>query len=216
MDSGNKQPDLFEDAPVWWEGLTYREQLFVEYYCGDRECFLNAAASYVKAFGKKNKELSESSIKSNPSRIMRNSKIKTAINKLLRARQNEEDRLSEFQVLRLLKTLSFYNPADILDKNGNITKELGELGELALCVQEIKRNSRGDRVYKLYDRTRALEMLSRYLDLIRPAEGTLVVNPYMYLSEKDTAEMRADYERAAAARLPVQDAEFEVIPREEA
>lgn len=192
----NSQQDLYKDAPIWDEGLTGRRRLFVEYYCGDKSCFLNAVKSYSKAYNRPDKELSETSIQSNSSRLLRDPKIKDAIARLLRSMQNEEDQLSEYQTLRLLKTLTFYNPADIIDRNGGlkITNDLTELGENALCVTGIKRGRDGSMEIKLYDRTKALAMLSEYLDIIRPAAGSVFVNPNMYLAAKDLEELRREEE----------------------
>jgi len=200
------QRDLFIEAPVWWEGLTGRRRLFVEYYCADRTCFLNAAAAFIKAYSRSGKELAESSIQSNAARLMRDPKIREAVGKLLRSRQNEEDRLSEFHVLNLLKTLAFYNPKDIVDKYGGLAKSLEELGDLALCVTGIKTGKNGREV-KLYDRTKALAMLCEYLKLIRPAEGGVIVNPVVCLTDKDIDGMRG---AEADGGAPAEDAEYEV------
>jgi hypothetical protein len=70
-----KEQDLFPDAPIWWEGLTGKRRLFVEYYCLDKQCFLNARASYSKAFNK-NKTRSDESIATNAARLCKEPKIK--------------------------------------------------------------------------------------------------------------------------------------------
>ena len=206
-----RQQDLFKDAPIWYEGLTGRRRLFVEYYCSDKECFLNATAAYCKAFGN-NKALAGSSIQSNASRMMRDTKIKDAINRLLRSRQNEEDQITEYKVLDLLKTLSFYNPKDIIDEYGNIKKNLEELGALALCVTGVKR-SRHSKEIKLFDRTKSLSMLCNYLDITRSAEGTTIINPVVCLTDKDVEILREEEEAAAAN---AQDAEYEVMEEDHA
>ena len=206
MRPDGKQQDLFVEAPVWHEGLTGRRRLFVEYYCTSRECFLNATAAYIKAFGN-NKQLSDSSVQSNSSRLMSDPKIREAVAKLLRARQNDEDRISEFQVLEILKTLSLYNPADIVDEYGNLKGKLEELGPLALCVTGIKRGSKGKEI-KLFDRTKSLALLCDYLGIARTAEGSTVVNPVVYLSDKDTESLRGD---EAAEATSAEDAQYEVV-----
>ena len=202
QDTG-QQLDLFKEAPVWWEGLTGPRRLFVECYCTDRDCFLNAASSYKKAFGGKRKELSESSIQSNSSRLMGEPKIKKAISKLLRAQQNEKDLISEFEVLDLLKKLAFYDPADIIDKYGNlkIKENLEELGMNSFCITGIKTNKGGKEV-KLFDRMKALEILSRYLDLVRPAESNIVINPIVKINSKDN-EIIPDTQDTPCDETPV-------------
>ena len=210
------QQDLFKEAPVWWDGLTGRRKLFVEYYCTDKTCFLNATAAFIKAYSNSGKELTSASIQSNSARLMREPKIKEAIAKLLRAQQNDEDQLNEFKILQLLKTLAFYNPADIIDKYGCLKKEMTELGDLAMCITGVEKNRDGSRKYKLFDRTKAMELLSRYLDIIRPAEGTLIVNPYIRITDKDVTELQKNEGNAAQQNsiedAEIEDAEFEVVP----
>ncbi|MDR0709163.1 MAG: terminase small subunit [Spirochaetaceae bacterium] len=205
------QQDLFVDAPIWDEGLTGRQRRFVEYYCGDRDCFLNAVKAFEKAYRRPGREPAETSIQSNAARLMRNPRIQDAITRLLRSMQNGEDRLSEYRVLRLLGTLAFYNPADIVDRHGNLNvkADLHELGDLAYCIAGIKKNKDGGKEIKLFDRTRALDMLSRYLDIIRPAESNIIINPNMYLTPKNVEEIRE--EEAACAPREAEDAEYEVL-----
>ena len=212
----DSQQDLFVTAPVWWEGLTRRRRLFVECYCTDRTCFLNASASFIKAYSKTGKDLADPTVMSNASRLLRDPKVQGAIAKLLRARQNAEDELNEFRMLEYLKTLAFYNPADIIDNYGNfkIKKDLSELGNLAVCVAGIKQTRNGKEI-KLYDRTKAMDLLGRYLDIIRPADSGGIINPVMYMATKDEAALRAEAKQAMqdmqAAMDRADDAEYQVI-----
>jgi len=206
-----RQQDLFpKEAPMWHTGLTGRRRRFVEYYCTSKECFLNATAAYVKAYGSGVKELSESSIQSNSSRMMRDPKIKDAIARLLRSHQNEEDQITEYQLLDILKTLSFYNPADIIDEYGNIKGTLKELGPLAYCIVGIKRG-RHSKEIKLFDRTKAIDVLCQYLKITRPEDGATVINPVVMLTEKDFEVKRGEESSNTANTAAAQDAEFEVM-----
>ena len=206
-----KQQDLFKDAPIWYEGLTGRRRHFVEYYCTDKKCFLNATAAYIKAYSRDEKQLSDSSIQSNSSRMMRDPKIKDAIARLLRSHQNEEDQITEYQVLDLLKKLSFFNPKDIVDKYGNLKGNLEELGELALCVTGIKR-SKNSKEIKLFDRTKSLAMLCDYLDITRPPEGNTIINPVVYLPDKDVDALREEETPEEEPMIETaEDAEYEVL-----
>jgi len=207
MHGNNGQQDLFPEAPVWWEGLTGRRRLFVEYYCTDRTCFLNATAAFIKAYSKPGKELTDSSIQSNASRMLREPKVQQAINKLLRARQNNEDQLNEFKMLDILKTLAFYNPRDIIDNYGALKKPIEDMGDLAYCIADIKRNRHGSEI-KLYDRTKAMDILGRYLDIIRPPEGVVNVNPNIFLADKELEQMHSAEKAASPA---AEDAEYEVM-----
>lgn len=211
MPQASEQKDLFVKAPVWWEGLKNKQKLFVEYYCTDKTCFLNATNAYIKAYGQGGKELAPSSIQSNASRLARDPAIKLAIAKLLRANQNEEDQISEYKLLDYLKTLAFYNPSDIINQFGQIkVDDLSKLGDLTICIQSIKQTKYGYEV-KFYDRTKALELLGRYLDIIRPEEGTTVISPVVYVAKKDYEEIQEH----AAAHETAEDADFEVMNAEE-
>jgi phage terminase small subunit len=182
------QQDLFIDAPLWDEGLTGRQRRFVEAYCTERSCFLNATGAFIKAYSRKGEAPPESSVQSNSARMMRNPKIKDAIQRLLRSKQNEDDKITEYEVLKLLHTLTFYNPADIVDRYGTIKVDtLEELGDLALCVTGIKTGKSG-REIKLYDRTKALSILAEYLKLIRPQESQGIVMPVILLTKKELEE----------------------------
>jgi phage terminase small subunit len=210
MPSHFLQQDLFIEAPVWNEGLTGRRRFFVEYYCTDQSCFLNATAAYVKAYSRPGKELTDASIQSNASRLMRDPVVREAVNKLLRARQNREDDLNEYRMLKMLMTLAFYDPGDIIDKYGNLTKDLAELGDLSVCVAGIKQTRNGKEI-KLYDRTKAVEMLARYLEIIRPAEGANIINPNVYLTAKEVEMMQAEESPEAPGPRQAEDAEYEVV-----
>jgi len=198
-----RQQDLFNKQPVWWEGLTGKRKLFVEYYCTDKTCFCKATAAYIKAYGNNN----ESSIQSNSSRLMRDPVVKKAINLLLRSRQNEEDEITEYQILDVLKMLTFYNPADIVDRDGNLIKNLEELGDLSLCVTGIKKGRHGKEI-KLFDRTKALSLLCNYLNITRPEERATIINPVVLLTEKEVETLR---EEETPASSEAQDAEYEVM-----
>jgi phage terminase small subunit len=191
-----REQDLFLDAPLWDEGLTGRQRRFVEAYCTDKQCFLNAAAAFEKAYAAGKNTPARSSLKSNPARLMRNPKIKDAIARLLRSKQNEEDVIAEYQVLKLLNLLTFYNPAEIIDQYGGLRKSPEDLGDLALCIAGIK-TGKDSREVKLFDRTKALSMLAEYLKLIRPQEGRGPAMPIVILSRKEYEE--AEYELMEAA-----------------
>lgn len=96
---------------------------------------------------------------------------------------NKKDVL-EYRIIDIYITRAFYNPADIIDKDGFlITDDLKSLGPLACCVEGIETEIKGVRIIKdkdgnekevklikkkvkLCDREKALEMLSRYMQLI--------------------------------------------------
>jgi len=208
QDTGQK--DLFVKEPIWWEGLKNRQKLFVEYFCLDRTCFLNATAAYIKAYGSGKKELAASSIQSNASRLMRDNLIKLAIAKLLRARQNDEDRISEYKLLDYLNTLAYYSPKDIVNKYGNLkSDDLSELGDLAICITGIKKTKNGTEV-KLYDRNKAIDILAQYHNISRAPEGTTIINPVVCLTDKDIDALQKSEINSSA----VQEVDYEVMNEE--
>jgi hypothetical protein len=138
--------------------------------------------------------------------LARDPLIKDAVARLLRSRQNEEDQITEYRLLDLLKTLTFYNPKDIIDEYGNLKGSLDELGALALCVAGIKKG-RSSKEIKLFDRTKSLAVLCDYLSITRPDEGATIINPVVCLTEKDMEALR-DEEGSIFAGAAA-DAEFE-------
>lgn len=73
-------------------------------------------------------------------------------------------------VIKAYTILAFYNPDDIIDADGFLkVNDLGELGELAICIKGIKTkyNRNGDEMkeIELYDRTKALDKLAQYVEL---------------------------------------------------
>lgn len=186
----NPQQDLFIEAPIWYENLTRKQKLFVEAYCTDRTCFLNATAAYIKVYGV-GKEITNEIASPNAARLLRNPLVKDAVGRLLKARQAEEDRLSEYQVLNVIKTLTTYNPADIIDVKGKLKcKDLSELGPLAMCISGIKQTKSGLEI-KLYDRTKTAALLAQYLDLIRPMEIASAVTPMVGVTPKEVMEVES-------------------------
>jgi hypothetical protein len=203
-----RQQDLFpKEAPMWHTGLTGRRRMFVEYYCKDKGCLFNATAAYIKAYGSV-KQLSDSSIQSNSSRMMRDPKIKDAIARLLRSCQNEKDQITEYKLLDILETLSTYKTSDIIDDSGNLKKSLEEMGPLSICVAGIKRTRGGGKEIKLYDRTKGIALLCNYLRMTRPEEGATVINPVVMLTEKDFEVTRGDEKTKETPEA--QDADYEL------
>ena len=216
----NGQQSLLPEV-LWDEGLNSRQRQFVINFCTDKTCFLNATAAYVKTFTRSGKELANSSIQSNASRMMRNDKIKTAINTLLRVKQDDEDRIDEYRLLHYIKTLAYYNPADIINKYGELlTKNedgkegsLHELGDLAICIEGIKKGKYGKEI-KLKDRYKALEMLANYLGVVRTPESNTIINPVVLISKKDIEALRMK-EAPEESTAQEADADFEYVNNEE-
>ena len=176
-----------EDTSAWDEGLSGRRRLFVLFYCTEDECFLNGTRAYLKAY--KNCQ-SENAAAVNAGKLLRNAKVKQAIKKLLRLARDEDDEAAVYKMLKTFERLSFYNPADIIDANGALlVKDLKDLGELALCVEQIEtRVSKAGRytVVKLANRHKAMEAFSKYLNIIRPEVDMQALMPVVMLTGKDS------------------------------
>ena len=176
-----------DDKTAWDEGLSGRRLLFVLFYCTEDECFLNGTRAYLKAYT--NCE-SENAAAVNAAKMLRNAKVKQAIKKLLRLARDEDDEQAVYRMLKTFERLSFYNPSDIIDASGALlVKDLKDLGELALCVEQIEtRVSKAGRytVVKLANRHKAMEAFSKYLNIIRPEVDMQAVMPVVMLTGKDS------------------------------
>lgn len=176
-----------DDKTAWDEGLSGRRRLFVLFYCTEDECFLNGTRAYLKAYT--NCE-SENAAAVNAAKMLRNAKVKQAIKKLLRLARDEDDEQAVYRMLKTFERLSFYNPSDIIDASGALlVKDLKDLGELALCVEQIEtRVSKAGRytVVKLANRHKAMEAFSKYLNIIRPEVDMQAVMPVVMLTGKDS------------------------------
>jgi hypothetical protein len=192
------QEDSFE-LTAWDADLKGRRRLFVLYYCTEGDCFMKPIPAYQKAYAKTRNGVVEvpcyETAKNRSSALMQNPEVRRAVSKLLRKAQDEIDEETTYQVLRLYKELALYNPADIIDTNGNLkVTDLSELGDLAKCVEGIitKVNAKGykTREIKLADRFKALDGLAKYLELIKPDGGTTINAPVLIMTAKELeAEM---------------------------
>jgi hypothetical protein len=92
-------------------------------------------------------------------------------------KQLEEDKaILSAKVIQKMTVRAFYDPADIIDKSGNLKHSMEELSEMGLsyAIDGIERTitNKGDETIKvkLADRQAALEFLGKYLKLIQ--QGT--------------------------------------------
>ncbi len=67
--------------------------------------------------------------------------------------------------------MAFYDPNEIIDKNGLLKTDLSKLGNLSKCIKgiETKYNSNGDKqvIVRLADREQALDKLAQYMSLLK-------------------------------------------------
>ena len=164
--------ELEEEKP-WDSELKPKERLFLLELTTSEENFLKAGPAYREVYVKKDKEtkelvyLDEDSANSSASRLLRKPRVKTALKKLLELTQSDRDEANVYETLKTIETLAFYNPADIIDREGRLIKSLEDLGPLAKCVAQIRQTKYGPEVI-LADRFKYMEMLGKYLNIVRP------------------------------------------------
>lgn len=179
-----------EVETAWDEGIKGRQRLFILHYCTDDECFMNATESYRKAYTRKDKltgktfEPDRATCEVNGSRLLKKEEVKIACKRLFELTQSDLDVENTYKLLKELVQLAFYNPAEILDKAGRLkAKSLEDLGEKAKCIAQITPTMYGVK-YTLYDRTKAIDKLVNYLNIVRPEQKIDVTIPIMEVTGK--------------------------------
>lgn len=152
--------------------IVARREAFVrEYIAND---FKNAAEAYRKAY-----KCSATAAISSASRLLKDENIQEMMANELSAALKIARIPMETQVVSLWVKRAFYDPADIIDSKGNLLYSLDELSKrgLSVCVEGIepKPDRRGNVHYiiKLADRDKALEMLQRYAQIIKPFDAKI-------------------------------------------
>ena len=174
----------------WDEGLKAKERLFCLYYCCDVETFLNATGSYRKAYTKfnrrKNKVESpdDKACESCGCRMKNKPRVKAAIRKLLAETQADKDDENVYRVLEEISSLAFFNPGEVITGEGKLKgRSLAALGDKARAIAQIQPGKYGPRI-TLVDRAKYVELLTRYLELVRPEQQVDVTLPVIELPSK--------------------------------
>lgn len=169
----------------WAEDLNEQQRLFVLYYCTDEFCFLNGTKTYRKAYPKCR---SDEAAATGASKLLRIAKVKKSIRMLLKLTRETEDELAAYKILHTYETLAFYNPADIITDTGALLKPLNELGQLAVCVEQIQtfytKDGEPCTVVKLANRHKALAVLMKYLSLVKPEINMEAIMPVAMITDK--------------------------------
>jgi len=157
----------------WDENLNHKERLFCIYYCSVQDTFMDGPASYREAYTVDDQVPQDSTCASNSSRLLKRENVRTAINKLLKITRTELTEEYLAQALEALKSMAFYNPAEILDKDGElVTETLEELGEKAKCIAQIVPMGNGKVRYVLADRSKYLKLLLKYFEIAEQKQET--------------------------------------------
>lgn len=147
---------IFDDA--WSQGLTEKQQNCVI------DFFQAGCRIYSGIGGYKNKNAAVAFLNSKKGR-----KAVCLFGEFLIGKEKDT---VKFQLIKIYAARAFFNPADIIDKNGmlKIKKEdedLRKLGDLAYCIDGIKLTTTGFEV-KLCDRHKSMEALERIFDILNP------------------------------------------------
>lgn len=154
------------DKPVKTKELTPKQQLFVNEYLVD----LNATQAAIRA------GFSEKSANVNSSRMLTNANIQNAIQQGLKKKLSKPDNLSD-RVISELTKIAMVDIKDFLkfDKDGVVLKNSDDVD--GTMINEVSSrtieneteqgtNRRVNLKFKLHDKMKALEMLSKYLGLL--------------------------------------------------
>ena len=197
---------------VWDEGLSGRIRLFVLHYCTDERCFMCGTRAYKAAYRKKNddnsvKEVDDNTAAVNAHKLLRKTKVKSAIKKLFKITQTDVDEENVYRVLHDMALLATYNPADIIDARGRLkVKNLADLGDKAKCIQNIftRISAQGDVYYDvvLVNREKFMKPLAQYLKLVRDVDPDGNRAPIFVLqgqvAEEDFKKMAAQFDNTIA------------------
>lgn len=158
---GLEQDEEKEEA--WQEGLPRREVLFVENFCMNPRCFLNATEAYRITFDKgANKVVSCATA---GCRMANRPRVRRAIKMLLADRQRTVDVVTTHKVLDIIRTVATTSPAELMDDSGRM-RPLSELGDKAMCITDVIPTESGLKPV-LAKRERYLELFMRYANLVR-------------------------------------------------
>lgn len=165
-------PKLKKNSKKTDPALTQQRADFVRFYI--EQDFRDATAAYQRAF-----DCTEKSANSGAFRLLKDASIQDALSAELAAVLKEKRRPLEKRVLDTWMVRAFYDPTEILDLDGNLVIDEAELRKrgLHVCIDSInkKLNSQGDEYmeYKLADRDKALDMLQKYIQMVKPIDASV-------------------------------------------
>jgi hypothetical protein len=147
--------------------MTKARKNFVNFYI--EQDFKNATAAYVRAYPR----ASEETARRNASRLLTKTDIQEYMSGVLSEIIKRERFPLERRILDYWTRRAFYDPAEIVDSKGALLRPLEELSRrgLSTCIEGIEtRIIQGVETtkVKLVDRDKALEMLGKYIQMIKP------------------------------------------------
>ena len=121
----------------------------------------------MKAYSTKKHKPSDKTACVNGCKMLKKETVKKAISLYLEELQNNEDTLNSRRILKEIADIAFFNPAEIIDSNGQLKVPIEELGNKAKCIQQIQMTPLGQSV-TFVNKSKYIELLTKYLNLIRP------------------------------------------------
>ncbi|MCQ2242111.1 terminase small subunit [Treponema sp.] len=167
------EDDELRDVTPWDAGLKPRYRTFVLEMATSELHWLDPGEAYKNVVKKKDKKTGKYTYPNRETCLVQGNRwynkpeVKKALGRLLAEQQPELDEANVSKVLHHIAQLAFFNPADIIDNNGLLKKKLENMGDLAKCVKNITPTRYGNKV-ELEDRSKYLDMLGKYLQLVRP------------------------------------------------
>lgn len=151
------------------ENYTPEQRAFVGFFI--EQGLRRAGEAYSRAYPKCT---TENSANVGASRLLKTPKIQALMREVLEESHGSVTDTLEYRLVREWIAQAFYDPADILDGDGNLVEDMKELQKkgLSVCIEQI--DIRPDKdgvehvVYKLVDRDKARDMLAKYSQLIKP------------------------------------------------
>lgn len=174
-------------------GLTEKETLFIAEYLNNG---FNGTQAAIKA------GYSEDSARQISTENLSKPHIREQIRKYLDDIIGKYKDTLEYEILKTYRIMAFYNPDDVITKDGRLKKDLKEFGDLSIVIKGIQTtyNAKGKRQVKilLQDRDSALEKLSQYLGILKEVKdlnikGIKTLNiDYSKLTEEEAKRIYED------------------------
>jgi len=137
--------------------------------------FTNATRAYARAYP----NASDDTARANATRLLSKAHIQAAVATELAAVLAEARIPLEKRILDVWVKRAFFDPTEIIGLDGNLAITIDELRArgLQVCIDSIneKMTSKGDRYieYKLADRDKALDMLQKYIAMIKAPDQNI-------------------------------------------
>jgi phage terminase small subunit len=173
---------------------------FVRYYI--EQDFRDAAAAYKRAYGEKSADVACASA----SRLLADVKVQEAMAAELTAVLAERRVPLEKRILDTWIIRAFYDPTEIIDLHGKLKITVAELRKkgLSVCIDSInkKMNQSGKSYieYKLADRDKALDMLQKYIAMIKEPDKNVNLNVGSGVLKVAATMSAEDWAKAAIAQ----------------